>query len=215
MGLSAAVGLCCWAQSNLVKIDGQRNNAATHLSPRALLGCSFGHPQTMADLLYLQAVALWGQRSQDPGNYTDLAPLLERVVALDPAFEAAYLLAGTALTVAGMPKETGLDLLQKGAERLPQSWRLLFLYGFNAYDQQHDVAAAAKAFAAAALLPESPPFLPFIAARLSAEADDPQVGILLLQTLLEHATDAEQADIYRQRIAALQAGQQQNVAGPR
>lgn len=178
--------------------------SAAHLSPRALGALSYGHRQTMADLLYLQAVALWGQRSQDPRTYADLGPLLQRAVALDPYFEAAYLLGGTALTVNGMGAAQGVALLKAGAERLPQSWRLLFLYGFNAYDLQHDVHGAAKALTAAAVLPDSPPFLPLLAARLSAEAHDPEVGIMLLQTLLAQATDPKQADHYRQRIAALQ-----------
>ena len=205
MGLSAAVALCCWAQSHLAKIDGQRGVSAARLSPRALQALSLGHPQTMADLLYLQGVALWGQRNQEPGNYADLGPLLKRALALDPYFEAAYLLGGTALTVNGMDAAQGVALLKEGATRLPQSWRLLFLYGFSAYDLQHDAPTAAKALAAAALLPGSPPFLPLLAAHLSTEAHDPQVAIMLLQTLLDQATDAEQAEHYRQRIAALRA----------
>lgn len=202
--LGSCGSLCVWAQRHLPAQMPKSAEDSMMMSGHVLRALSFGQAPILADITYLRAVAQWGQRSAVGAAYTELGPLLERVVALDPQYEAAYLLAGTALTLNGMDQNRGMELLHAGAQALPGSWRVQFLYGFDAYDLQSDTKTAAQALAAAARLPGSPSFLPLVVARLSAQAQDPEVGIALLETLLQHSEDHELAIHYRRRIAALQ-----------
>jgi hypothetical protein len=209
LSLVMSLSTCCflgsvgyWSQQTLHGLQDTypaAKNIDTVPSTFSLRVLSLGQWHTLADMLYLQAVALYGQRSTHPETYQLLAPMLARATDLDPYFAAAYLLAGTALTMPGMENSVGISLLAQGSERLPENFTVQFLYGFAAYDVAHDNVTAAKAFGRAALLPGSPSFLRPLAARVSAQAHDPAIGIALLDTLLAQTTDAEQRRAYERR----------------
>lgn len=215
-----AVATTAWAQSHLPSpqpLSRQpQASLSTALHADVLRALSFGQAQSLADLLYLQAVAVWGQRTSTSQRYEELAPLLQRVVALDAYYEAAYLLAGTALTMQGMDQEAGMALLARGAQLCPHNWRLLFLYGFNTFDLQHDSATAARALAQAALLPEAPEHLSMLAASMSAQSHTFETAIAMLKTLAQETDDPDALERYHQRIVELERqAQAQKAREPR
>ena len=144
-----------------------------------------------ADVAYLQAISLYGSSPAHRDGYPQLAPLLKRASGLDPRFAAPYLLAGTALTVAGMDNEAALALLERGSAARPDVWRISFYYAFELMERGR-YRAAAQAMAGAAAQTGAPFHLTSLAARLASEGHDPAVALALVDTLRARATTEEE-----------------------
>lgn len=167
-----------------------RPPATLRLSAPALRSMSFGLHHVAADVAYMRAVGTFGDKAQHEAHYPALAPLLHQSVALDPNFVAPYLLAGTALLLAGNDDAAGMTLLRQGSAHLPHVWQLPFYRGFHAYYVRQDFDEAAQALLAAARLPQAPPFMGPLATRMAAKSSDPGAGLALLDQLVATTDDA-------------------------
>jgi tetratricopeptide (TPR) repeat protein len=172
-------------------------------SVEALRLMSLGYPSLVADYYWLRAISHFGDNAMHAALYPNLEPLLRRVLALDPYFAAAYFFAGTALTLQGMDSRQAIALLQQGMRARPDVWQIPYLLGFNAYYFHGDYKTAAHALARAAKIPGAPPVAGPLATRLAAEAGEPEVGLQLIDSLLEQTQDPKVIALYEQRRAAL------------
>lgn len=146
---------------------------------------SLGYRQVVADYYWLRSINHFGTTAMHELLYPNLEPLLRLVLELDPYFAAPYVLAGTGLNMLGMNQTVPVELLEKGVQYRPDSWKIAFLLGFNAYYFLGDYATAARAYAVAAAIPGSPEGTSKLAALMSAEAGEPLVGLRILDSLLE------------------------------
>lgn len=159
-----------------------------------------GYRQLAADVLWLQVIQAMGERkiSLEAGAW--IAHALDVITTLDPRFVRVYRAGGIALTTLVPLHAESNRLLSKGIENNPDDWQLPFLLGFNYYYNEHDDAKAAWYIAKASRLPEAPPYLAGLAARLYVSAHTPQDALMFLAQVYEHTADENVRRVLEQRI---------------
>jgi hypothetical protein len=163
-----------------------------------------GYRSLCADYYWLRALAHFGDDGMHVWLYPNLEPFVRRVVTLDPYFARAYFFAGTALTVHGMDAHVAVELLEQGRRYCPDDWHIPFLLGFNRYYFLGDYLGGAEALAAAAKFPGAPEVAGPLAARLTAEGGAPEVGLALVDSLLEGVHDERLRQEYLSRRQLLE-----------
>ena len=150
---------------------------------------AIGYRHIVADLLWLRAIQVMGERklSNEDGQW--LYHLLDVVTTLDPKFVRAYEAGSHALCILVVMPEESNRLLEKGMRHNPQEWKLPFLLGINYYFELGDDEKAAEAMAKAARLPGAPERLVSFAAKLFVSAKSPQQAVELLAKAYEEASD--------------------------
>jgi len=164
-------------------------------SSKVLKRLSLGFGPLIADIYWTRAVQYFGTRHIDNANrYKLLYPLLDIATDLDPQLIPAYEFGSVFLTEpppqgAGEPLKA-VDLLKKGIQRNPNSWRLYQGLGFIYYMELKDYPAAGKAFEAGSKIPGAHPFLKIMAAKTLEKGGDYQVSQMLWQAIYETSDDA-------------------------
>ena len=150
---------------------------------------ALGYRELAADLLWLQAIQVMGERklSEETGHW--LYHLLDRITTLDPKFVRAYEAGSHALCILVLLPEESNRLLEKGMQHNPQEWKLPFLLGINYYFEFGDDEKAAEAMALASHLPGAPESLARLAAKLFVSAKSPQQAVELLAKVYEETSD--------------------------
>ena len=150
---------------------------------------SLGYREVMADLLWIQAIQVMGERkvSEEAGRW--LYRAFDVITTLDPKFVRAYEAGSLALTTIVVLPEESNQLLEKGIRRNPDEWRLPFIMGINYYFEFYDDEKAAESIAAAARLPDAPAGLVPLAANLFMSAKSPQQAVELLAAAYQNTTD--------------------------
>ena len=145
---------------------------------------SFGFRNFLADVVWLEAVQVAGESSMPDAAYDRLAVLIGTVNNFDPKFDVPYLLGG--LTLGDSPRHVpdALKILRRGRAELPSDWRLPFYEGYTRYFSQGDPAGGGSSLGEASRIPGSPPYLPFLAARMLAEGRQPETALALLSAMM-------------------------------
>lgn len=170
----------------------------------------------MADYLVLEAGAQLGTelvRTPDgryrvvarPHDWQTIHRLFMASQSLDPAFQHTYMLAeGWLPWDAKMVAETQV-ILQTAATHRPWDWRPTHFQGFNTYYFLNQPGAAGKLFLEAAKVPNAPPFLPILGARLAQKGGETKTAIILMKSMLvdKPESDPGYADIL-DRLHALE-----------
>jgi len=164
-----------------------------------------GYRHIVADLLWLKAVQGLAGRNQTREGYLGAYHAVDVLTDLDPHFVHAYQYTGSIFgVIAGLPKQS-VAVLEKGTLNNPTVWQLPFFLGYTYYYELSDPASAAKHFRAASLLPDAPPWLASLAARMSVEANDPTAALDLLQRLYLQSTDEQLKEGIAKRMRAVVA----------
>jgi len=168
-------------------------------SESALHFSSLGYKEIVADYYWLRAIHHFGDDALHKYLYPNLILFFQRILSLDPYFAGAYVFAGTVLTIKGMDPKIPIAMLEEGLKHRPDVWRIPFMLGFNRYYFLGEYAAAAKALGKAAKLPGSPSFTGVLAARLAAQGGTPEIGLQLIDSLLETTSDPDMRKEYENR----------------
>jgi hypothetical protein len=101
-----------------------------------LRAASLGHPELMADLLFIRTLTYFGTQIEKVRNYDWLPGHLETIFELDPWFRGVYRFAGLATMYNGLPitnVEVGrsIHFLELGLARFPSDWEMAFMLGCN------------------------------------------------------------------------------------
>jgi hypothetical protein len=162
-----------------------------------------------ADVYWLRTVQYFGgQKLFSSGrDFTLLRPLIEITTTLDPRLEIAYRYGAVFLsepppTGAGRPHE-GIEVLEKGAQNLPQSWRLRQHLGFFHYLYLGDAKTAAAILEEAAELPGAAFWLRTLAAELLARGGDRTSSRRMWQEMYEQEEEGILRDNARVQLAIL------------
>lgn len=109
--------------------------AATVPAPGVLSFLALGHREALADLMWLNALSMYGASlglQQDPSWMT---PHLEAISGLDPRFELVYVWAATGVMYGGEINNRTVmlsnQILEQGMARFPASWELAFMAAVN------------------------------------------------------------------------------------
>jgi len=150
---------------------------------------SLGYRELAADILWLQAIQVMGERklSEEAGHW--LYQAVDRITTLDPKFVRAYEAGSHALCILVVLPEQSNRLLEKGMRHNPQEWKLPFLLGMNYYFELADDEKAAEVMALASRLPGAPESLVRLAAKLFVSAKSPQQAVELLAKVYEETSD--------------------------
>jgi hypothetical protein len=174
------------------------------------------HKGLLADLVVLEIGAMLGTEvMRNPEGYEVVARerdweaisrLFDHAMALDPSFQQTYMLAqGWLPWDAGMLAETQ-KLLRTAAAHRPWDWRPGHLLGFNTYYFLNNHGEAGKIFLnTSRSVPNTPPFLAILGARLAQKGGETAAAIDLLKSMLaaNSATEPENPELI-DRLHALE-----------
>jgi hypothetical protein len=159
------------------------------LLPRVeLLHAVFAAQQHMvADYYWIRSLEALG-RANDAASYRDVYFYVKQVLDLDPDFRFAYLFGGTGVTFnlgrdRWVNTEESTELLARGVRRYPSDLTLRILYAYNLSGFHQRYRDAADVLAETAKLPDAPPFVALLAARLYARGGDIETGIALTEVI--------------------------------
>jgi hypothetical protein len=161
---------------------------------------SLGFRNFLADVAWLEAVQVSGNREMQRGDYDRLYELLNVVANFDPRFEIPYLLGGLVLGESPAHATKALRILGRGKASHPENWRFPFYIGFTHYFSLGDPKAGGEAMGEASRLPGSPAYLPGLATRMLSEARDPEAAFSLLEAIARQESDPSRRAVLERRM---------------
>ena len=161
---------------------------------------ALGFRNALADIVWLEAVQISGEKRLTRGSYDRLYVLIESVANFDPRFKVPYLLGGITLGESPAHATLALHLLERGRRMFPADWQFPFYAGYIRYFALGDPVAGGRAFEISARLPGSPPYLPLLAARMLTEGRKPETALLLLEEMIKDETNPARRRAIERRI---------------
>ena len=173
-------------------------------SGQFLKGAALAYDELFADYFWIKAVVYFGDHYQTGKDFKWLYHLLDVVVTLDPYFELAYEFGGTVLAFWIKDVNNSIKILKKGMINVPKTheryWAIPFYLGFNYMYYKKDYATAARYLEEASKYPKHPRYLPFLVARLHANAGDPEIAINFLMEIYRSTKNEEAQKDIKKRI---------------
>jgi predicted Zn-dependent protease len=126
-----------------------------------------------------------------------LPALLRMSTTLDPQFMAPYEYG--AMILPTFNEDEAIVLLNRGIESNPTVWRLHQHLGYI-YWQRNDYAKASQVYAAGAKLPNAPPWMGEMSARMSAEGGSRRAAREMYQHLYDESNDDQIKQLLARRL---------------
>jgi hypothetical protein len=181
-----------------------------------LRALSLGHPEAMADLVFLRTITYFAGQFFGSRNYDWLARHVDAINELDPWFRTAYLFGARSAmyngrTITNDDVFTSNHFFAKGLERFPSDWEMAFGLGCNyLVELRTDDPAQRSAWRRqalfwirrAALAGGGPPWLPNLAATIMSEEGQVEASIRYLEEAYLNATDEKTRDEVGRLLAA-------------
>ncbi len=203
-----AAGLTHLAQRS---VDEIRHEAALNTdllfrpSPVSFELATLGYDEPVADLLWVRAILMFGERHDtgfEPAYGSWLGGLFEAIVALDPTWRTPYYYGGTMLRSIGAIDESD-RIFHLAMEAFPDRSYYPFALGMNYYLHRGDPHTAARWITEAASRPDAPAWYRVAAAGLLARKDLIPVAIRFLEEQLETTSDPVLVEMIEGRITSL------------
>jgi tetratricopeptide (TPR) repeat protein len=194
---------------------GEKDPTELALFPRGawVRPLAFGFNELVADAAWLRALQYYGEHRISDRRYPYLETLFQTVTDLDPRFVNAYIFGALTLAEDEGQLERGLALLQRGMAANPESWWLVFEYGFLQYIHGNDPDRAGHWLARAARMEDSPPWVRRLAAHASAKSGDRETAIALWLEMYHNSENEEIRRIARDYLARLGHPEFQSQSG--
>jgi hypothetical protein len=205
VALSGAVALV--HALDRVRLQADQDEILYVPSAKVLRRMSLGYNGLLADLYWTRAVQYFGARHRvHAQSYPLLAPLLDITTGLDPHLLVAYefgsiFLAQEPPEGAGEPQKA-VELVQRGIQTNPQSWRLYYHLGYIQALELHDYPAASATFLRGSQIPGAYGWMKIMAATLAQHGGELGTARELWSRIYESADDAA---IRRNAVKHLQA----------
>jgi tetratricopeptide (TPR) repeat protein len=158
-----------------------------------------GYHHIGADVLWLRLLQVLGKKRNSADEYEWIYHTLDVITTLDPQYDYAYYVGGVVLTSLADRVDLSNRLLEKGFNANPTVWNIPFLLGYNHYFVLGDAAKAAEYIAAAARLPGGPAYLPGLATRMYAEANNPDTALQFIEALWQQTQDEGMREVLAKR----------------
>ena len=169
-----SLGLCAGLSRPPPKLD---SSLSVGIVPNPLVLKILGRSQLefVADLYWVRMANMAG-RAVSASECGALLPIANLIADLAPRFKYPYFLGGVLApvrkgrTAEYENVEGALALMARGVVAVPDYVRLHVQKAYTELELRHDPAAAGRTLRAASALPDAPPFLAKLAARLLAQA---------------------------------------------
>jgi tetratricopeptide (TPR) repeat protein len=179
-GLGAAALLSHWSDAHRLDRNAQFAEEKLYLGEETARRASLAFNGLAADWYWMRSLQYVGRKIISYGDthssfqLTDahqldlrlLPSLLRMCTTLDPQFMAPYEYGAVILPT--FDDQEAIALLNAGIAANPNAWRLYQHLGYI-YWQRHDYETASKVYADGARLPEAPPWMAALSARMKAE----------------------------------------------
>jgi hypothetical protein len=212
MALSAIPVLFCAVALLQKDIDAQGHAASEAdqelllRSPEAVKKLSLGFDALMADIYWTRAVQYYGASAGKPNpDFHLLWPMLDVATTLDPKLEVAYHFGAIFLSETGSVgagrTDLAIKLVQKGIAANPDNWQLGTDLGFLYYWRMKDYPNAAATYLKTSQIPNSPPWIKMMAARVSQTGGSLETSSMIWSQIYETTQDP---DVKKQAAHELQ-----------
>ncbi len=158
-----------------------------------------GYQNLGADVVWLRLLQVLGKKRNTADEYEWIYHAMDVITTLDPQYDYVYYVGGVVLTNLANRVDLSNQLLEKGFRENPTVWNIPFLLGYNHYFILGDAAKAAEYIAAAAQLPGGPAYLPGLASRMYAEANNPDTALQFLEALWRQTQDEGTREVIAKR----------------
>jgi len=165
------------------------------------------YKEAVADIIWLQAVQFMGERDEKllkKQNRRTLYDFINRATDIDTRFGDAYTLGAIGLSVLGDEVDLSNAILQKGIVNNVKDWNIPFLLAFNYSYHLNNYSKAAYYADLASRFPESPAYLPFLAARFYTQGGDTQTALFFLKGVYLAAKDEGMREKIAERITEIE-----------
>lgn len=165
-------------------------------SPAVLKKLSLEYAPLMGAIYWTRAVQYFGAKHKVKGqNLEQLWPLLDIATTLDPNLLVAYRFGATFLSDtpprgAGEP-DKAVELLERGMKANPGYWRFYQDLGNVYYFDTKEYLKASQAFADGSKIPDAPPFMKIMAAKIAAEGESLETSFALWLEVYQTSTNSE------------------------
>lgn len=200
IALSAIPLLFCAVAGLQWKIDAQsapasEANAELLLqSPGAIKKLSMGYDGLLGDIYWTRAVQYYGsQVGKKNPDFHLLWPLLNIATTLDPKLEVAYHFGAIFLSETGEigagRSDLAIQLVKKGIAANPRIWQLGTDLGFIYYWRLKDYQDAAATYLETSKVPNSPPWIKMMAARVAQTGGSIETSRLIWSQIFASTQD--------------------------
>jgi len=172
---------------------------------------ALGYDQAWADVLWLRTIGYYADHVGRRRQPVYLNHMLDIITTLDPKWLYPYLFGGITLSLDLDRPDLANKLLEKALTDHPESWKVPFLIGFNAYFGMRDPATAARYIERASRLPDSPAYLKAFAARLHAMGGGRDRALEFLKEVIQQTEDPALRQQLEKRYEDIRTGR---IGGP-
>jgi tetratricopeptide (TPR) repeat protein len=207
LGLSLVVSLSRWMEAHRPPVDPQLEEEQLYVTGATARRLSLSFSGLVADWYWMRSLqyvgrklmkleddeSLQGQRivlnDSELFNLKILPALLDTTTTLDPQFMAAYEYGAVMLPIIKRDDEA-IALLKKGMDANPNDWRLAHQLGYI-YWQRGDYMMASETYGAGAKLPDAPPWMAALSARMMAEGGSRKLAREMYERIYDQSEDAQ------------------------
>lgn len=179
-------------------------------SPETIKELSLGYDGLLGDIYWTRAVQYYGSQIQKPTpDYHLLWPLLNVATTLDPKLEVAYHFGAIFLSETGKigagRTDLAIKLVKKGIAANPNIWQLGTDLGFLYYWRMKDYPDAAAAYLQASQVPNAPPWIKMMAARVAQTGGSIDTSRMIWQQIYDSTKDPSVKQRAREQLQGLRA----------
>jgi hypothetical protein len=177
-------------------------------SPEAVKKLSMGYDPLLADIYWTRAVQYYGKNvGMDDGDFSLLSPLLDLATTLDPHLVVAYHFGAIFLSETGEAgagrTDLAIQLVKKGIAANPNQWQLGTDLGFLYYWRMKDYPDAAAAYLQASKIPNSPPWIKMMAARISQTGGSLETSRMIWSQIYDSTNDPDMKKLAGEQMQGL------------
>ena len=219
VGLVSMVGLSHWIDAHRLATDRSVEEERLYLTGNTVRRMSLGFNGLAADWYWMRSLQYVGRKilnSPERVQLDDLSqlnlkllgPLLDAATTLDPQFMEPYEYA--AVVLPGINVQEAMRITKKGIAANPKEWKLYHHLGYI-YWQQHDFKGASDTYARGATLPDAPPWMDAMSARMAAEGGSRGTAREIYARMYQQANDSKVKDMAERRLLQLDSLEQRDA----
>ena len=188
--------LVCWLGASWVDAQGRRERVTDDEllyfpNGKFLKEATLGYEQAAASLTWIRALQYFGKNVRTKSSFEHMYHLSDVITDLDPYFQEPYVFGAFVMLTNLNNPEGAMELLEKGRENNPESWRLYFESGLISYLSYRDSDTSARYFRRATELPDAPEYTYRFAAFMEEQRGSLEKALILWQTMAEEAKREE------------------------
>lgn len=217
-GFTAVVLLSLWIDRQRPQVE--RVDAETlYLNGTTAKRLSLGFNGLAADWYWMRSLQYVGKKIIDARQRTEmddlslldlklLAPMLDITTTLDPQFLEPYEYA--AVIMPSINRDEAIRLVKKGIAANPHAWRLYHHLGYIHW-QQGDYKTASQIYLEGSKIPEAPPWMEAMSARMEAEGGSRAVAREIYTRMYEQSADERVREMARRRLMQVASLEEREV----